>query len=65
MKNSENPWKKSTYSGGTNQCVEISRLRSTTSVRDSKRPRLLHLTFPQREWTSLLSALRRDTDLGA
>lgn len=51
-------WRKSTYSGAGNNCVELAVGRSTTSVRDSKRPGP-GLTFGERPFRAFLTALRQ------
>ncbi|RAY10810.1 hypothetical protein DPM19_33655 [Actinomadura craniellae] len=39
-------WRKSTHSGGGNECIELADLGDTIAIRDSKNPEgpLLHLT---------------------
>ncbi|MEU4447172.1 DUF397 domain-containing protein [Actinosynnema sp. NPDC050801] len=51
-------WRKSTYSGAGNNCVELAVGRSTTSVRDSKRPGS-RLTFADRPFRAFLTSLRQ------
>ncbi|OLT31843.1 hypothetical protein BJF79_08595 [Actinomadura sp. CNU-125] len=38
-------WRKSSHSGGGNQCVEVAWIGVTRAVRDSKNPEAGHLTF--------------------
>ncbi|MFE9745748.1 DUF397 domain-containing protein [Actinosynnema sp. NPDC091369] len=56
--NNDKAWRKSTYSGAGNNCVELAVGRSTTSVRDSKRPGP-RLTFGERPFRAFLTALRQ------
>ncbi|QQQ77962.1 DUF397 domain-containing protein [Saccharothrix sp. 6-C] len=56
--NNDKAWRKSTYSGAGNNCVELAVGRSTTSVRDSKRPGP-RLTFAQRPFRAFLTTLRQ------
>ncbi|WP_460060038.1 DUF397 domain-containing protein, partial [Thermobifida fusca] len=39
-------WRKSSYSGVNNNCVEVSDLPNATAVRDSKHPEAVVLVFP-------------------
>ncbi|MCK8677841.1 DUF397 domain-containing protein [Streptomyces lichenis] len=38
-------WRKSSYSGGTGQCVEVARLADAVALRDSKDPQGPALAF--------------------
>jgi hypothetical protein len=52
---SEARWRKSSYSGGANDCVELADLGTYVAVRDSKRPELRPLLFGRaavREWVA-------------
>ena len=51
-------WRKSSYSGVNNNCVEVSDLPNATAVRDSKHPEAVVLVFPATEWTSFLQVLK-------
>lgn len=53
-------WRKSSYSGGVNDnaCVELASIPSAVAVRDSKNPRLAHLTLSPRRFAHLLSGLK-------
>lgn len=43
-------WRKSRYSAGEGQCVEIAEIPGGVAVRDSKNPRLSPLRFTAEEW---------------
>ncbi|MDA2812185.1 DUF397 domain-containing protein [Nocardiopsis sp. RSe5-2] len=50
-------WHKSSYSGASSSCVEVSEgLR--TAVRDSRYRHLGHLDFPADEWARFLYSLK-------
>lgn len=51
-------WRKSSYSGATNNCVEVSNLPNATAVRDSKHPDAAVLVFPATKWTAFLQVLK-------
>jgi hypothetical protein len=51
------PWMKSTYSSGSQNCVEVAK-GATTGVRDTQNRELGHLDVPAREWSALLDTLR-------
>ena len=56
-------WRKSSYSNGQANCVEIaalSRGRTTVAVRDSKAPGGSALTFSAQAWQQLAYDLRGD-----
>ncbi|MEV5830472.1 DUF397 domain-containing protein [Spirillospora sp. NPDC052242] len=38
-------WRKSSHSGGGNQCVEVTRIGDALAVRDSKNPEAGHLAL--------------------
>jgi hypothetical protein len=50
-------WVKSTHSGGSDQCVEVARLRDRVLVRDSKDPAGPVLTFNPGEWRAFLAGV--------
>ncbi|MEV5592564.1 DUF397 domain-containing protein [Streptomyces sp. NPDC052496] len=55
MNPSDITWRKSTYSGGQDECLEIADglpTGSPVSVRDSKRPDGPHLRFSTLAWAS-------------
>jgi hypothetical protein len=51
-------WRKSTYSGGGNDCVEVAFTADGAAVRDSKNPAAGALRLPAAEWDALLAAAR-------
>ncbi len=52
-------WRKSSYSGQHNNCVEVADLPGGAAVRDSKHPRAAVLAFPSSEWSAFLLGLRK------
>ncbi|MCX5213061.1 DUF397 domain-containing protein [Kitasatospora sp. NBC_00240] len=53
----EAPWRRSTYSGGQNGCVEVADgFPGITPVRDSKDPQGPALVFPAGAWQSVVTA---------
>lgn len=57
-------WRKSSYSGGNNDCVEVAFTGDEALVRDSKNPDGGMLTLSARQWRQLLAAIARG-ELGA
>ncbi|SHK19193.1 protein of unknown function [Nocardiopsis flavescens] len=49
-------FRKSSYSGGSNNCVEVAESAAGAAMRDTKHRDLGTLTFPTREWRALLGA---------
>lgn len=47
-------WHKSSYSGGSGDCVEVAETPQSVKVRDTDHRELGHLTFSPREWAALL-----------
>lgn len=54
-------WRKSSYSGGGNDCVEVAFLPGGAAVRDSKNPGGGMLRMTAFEWDVLLRAARSGT----
>ena len=52
-------WRKSSYSGGGNNCVEVATGAVTVAVRDSKDPEGGELTFGAPAWTAFTTAIKR------
>lgn len=50
-------WRRSTHSGGSNDCVEIADLGAHVAVRDSKDPRRCLLMFERRAVAAFLATL--------
>lgn len=54
------PWRKSSYSGGGNQCVEVAVVNETqVAVRDSKNPAAGHHAFSPQAWSHFLTSVKR------
>jgi hypothetical protein len=53
-------FRKSSYSGAHNECVETAPLSSGVAVRDSKNPTGPVLVFPATAWHAFLAALDAD-----
>ncbi|WP_081748788.1 DUF397 domain-containing protein [Nocardiopsis sp. CNT312] len=51
-------WHKSSYSGGSNECVEVREHSAGADVRDTQNRELGQLSFVSKDWVALLSALR-------
>jgi hypothetical protein len=51
------PWAKSSYSAGAQNCVEVAKGPST-GIRDTRYRELGHLDVPAEEWSALLRAVR-------
>lgn len=51
-------WRKSSYSGGGNDCVEVAFIGDGIAVRDSKNPQGGVLRLSRQEWDALLAAAR-------
>lgn len=52
-------WKKSSYSGSMNNCVEVADLDGgARAVRDSKHPDGGYLTFSASEWSTFIANVR-------
>lgn len=52
-------WRRSTYSGGNNECVEVAdNLRQLVHVRDSKRPAGPVIRVSRAAWSTFITHLR-------
>lgn len=51
-------WRKSSYSGGENACIEVAAVRGAVALRDSKDPEGPALVFPPSRWRALITAAR-------
>lgn len=54
----ERKWRKSSHSGGGNDCVEVSAVVVGTAVRDSKNPDGPQLRFGSAGWATFLGRTR-------
>jgi Domain of unknown function (DUF397) len=52
-------WRKSSYSGGGNQCVEVAAAAGMYAVRDSKNPAGGYLVFGGGEWQAFLAQIKQ------
>jgi hypothetical protein len=52
-----NWWRKSSYSGGDNNCVEVGTTRAGIAVRDSKNPDSDMLAFDAQAWQAFTESL--------
>lgn len=53
-------WRKSSHSGGGNDCVEIATTSDGAAIRDSKNPEGPRLRFDAGRWTAFLGRARSD-----
>lgn len=51
-------FRKSSYSGASNNCVEVADLPGQNLVRDTQNRDTGHLGFAQEEWTAALRVIR-------
>jgi hypothetical protein len=51
-------WRKSSYSGAQNNCLEVAPVREGAAVRDSKNPAGPVLRFPADAWRAFLGAVK-------
>ena len=54
----EPTYRKSSYSGGNGNCVEVADLPGQSRVRDSQYREAGHIEFSGGEWSALLAAAR-------
>lgn len=61
MNNMPLVWRKSSYSGSTNNCVEIADgLADVVPVRDTKDPAGPALSFTPQAWSAFVAALKQN-----
>ncbi|MEV0083002.1 DUF397 domain-containing protein [Saccharopolyspora sp. NPDC050642] len=53
-------WRKSSYSGGAQQCVEVGRVAGGAGVRDTKNRAAGYLTATADQWAVFLDAIKAD-----
>ena len=53
-------WRKSSHSGGGNDCVEFAALDAAAAVRDSKNPDGPRLRFASGEWQAFVDLARSE-----
>ncbi len=51
-------WRKSSYSGAGNDCVELVLARVGAAVRDSKNPEAGHISFVTPSWDAFLGVVK-------
>jgi hypothetical protein len=51
-------WRKSSYSNGQGECVEVTAVSSVIAVRDSKAPEGTPVTITLASWWTLLNAIK-------
>ncbi|MGY0057977.1 DUF397 domain-containing protein [Streptomyces sp. LZ34] len=54
-------WRKSSYSGGNDDCVELAITQGHIAVRDSKRTDLAYASFTAAAWREFVSAIATGT----
>ncbi|MGW9635424.1 DUF397 domain-containing protein [Nocardiopsis alba] len=58
MHSSALSFRKSSYSGSGDNCVEVADTLGNSAVRDTQNRSAGHLMFPTSEWSALLTTLR-------
>ncbi|WAE73594.1 DUF397 domain-containing protein [Streptomonospora nanhaiensis] len=53
------PYRKSSYSGTGNNCVEVADTDQDSAMRDTQNRDAGALSFPRPEWSALLSTVRQ------
>lgn len=54
-------WRKSSYSGANNDCIEVGSMPGTVTVRDTKDPHGPALAFSPAAWDTLTAKLKGST----
>jgi len=54
------PWKKSSYSGNTGNCVEVAITQSEVRIRDSQDPDGAMLTVSRKAWREFTQGMRSE-----
>ncbi len=52
-------WRKSSYTGGNGNCVEVADLGDAIALRDSKNPAGPHLTITRPTWSAFIGGLKK------
>lgn len=60
MHSSTLSFRKSSYSGSGDNCVEVADVPGASAVRDTQNREQGHLSFSSHEWAALLSSARTD-----
>ena len=58
--NSRPPWRISTYSNGSSNCVQAAHVPGAVAVRDSKDPAGPRLAIPAATWRAFVSRVQGD-----
>jgi hypothetical protein len=53
-------WRKSSYSTGQNDCVEVARDGAMYAIRDSRNPSGSHLAFTAHVWKTFTGSIKND-----
>jgi hypothetical protein len=56
-------WRKSSASVGNGECVEVAQREPSVLVRDSRDPSGAVLAFDRRQWRTLLTRIRSETEI--
>jgi len=50
-------WRKSTFSGGNSDCVEVAHTQAVVGIRDTKNPEAGHLVVPRSAWAAFVATI--------
>ena len=53
-------WRKSSYSGGNNDCIEVAGFGLHVLVRDTKTPEMGRLSVPSGQWRAFVTSVKHD-----